>query len=216
MSGRRCAVLGGCGPPPHPPKPVLHCKERGGRTRRHTDLPVRVFDVSVRRLDRDPEHNRDLLGLQPAREQCDGLGLAFGQPGGAFDPGDRLPGRLEHCSDCLSVEQPGATLRPQSLCGLLRREWRTVRSRLSHGVVGVGGGQEPGRWGERGGGQSAVIARAIESLVVAARDLRESRQKGRVPENSVGVVRVQPYALPLVCGQRSGLLPDADRNGQPP
>ena len=44
--------------------------------------------------------------------------------------------------------------------------------------------------------------------MVGARDRRERRQERRTREDALGVVRVQPDLLPLICGQRPRLQPD--------
>src|SRR6266508_4912037 len=59
---------------------VLHGEHRRARARRHANLRVGVLYVAVGRLRRDAELARDLLGLQPPREEPYDLDLALGQP----------------------------------------------------------------------------------------------------------------------------------------
>ncbi len=49
--------------------------------------------------------------------------------------------------------------------------------RLGHRVIGVGGGEQASGRRERRGGQSSVIARAIESLMVGGSDWRQRGKK---------------------------------------
>ena len=57
-----------------------------------------------------PRRARDLLGLQPARQHPDDLGLALGQSGRPLEARRRLPGRLDHRRHRVGVEPPGLGL----------------------------------------------------------------------------------------------------------
>ena len=64
---------------------MLHREQGRAGAGRDADLPVRVLDVAVGGLRRDPERPGDLLGLQAASEHPDHFGLALGQPCRALD-----------------------------------------------------------------------------------------------------------------------------------
>ena len=68
-------------------------------TARGIELVDQRTDMELRRMHRDPQPPRHLLGLEAAGEQGDDLGLALGQPGRPLDPWDALPGRLQHGAD---------------------------------------------------------------------------------------------------------------------
>ena len=156
---------------------MLHREQRGRRARRNADLAVGVLDVGVGGLDRDPERVRDLLGLQPAREQADDLRLAIGQPRRPLDPRRRPARGLEHRRDGVGVEAAGARPFGERLGGLVGRERCAVGARLGHRVIGVGRGEQPRRRRQRGGSRAAVVARAVEPLVVGGRDRRQRAQE---------------------------------------
>ena len=59
---------------------------------------------------------------------------------------------------------------------LVRRALGPVRARLAHRLVGVGGGEDAGRAGDRGAGEPARIARAVEALAVLYRDRTQRRE----------------------------------------
>jgi hypothetical protein len=167
-------------------------------------------------LDRDPEPPRDLLGLQAASEQGKDLGLALGQPRRPLHSWDALPGGLQHSGDGVGVQPSGTDLPAEGLSGLCGRERRPVGPRLGHGVVGVGGGEQARRLREIRGGGSAVVARAIQPLVVEAGHGYQCGQERRAGEDALGVVGVQPDPFPVVRRERRRLLPDTDRNRHPP
>jgi hypothetical protein len=73
-----------------------------------------------------------------------------------------------------------------------------MRPWLRHGVVSVGRREQACGHGERGGRSSAVVARAVEAFVVAGRDGGERGEERRAAEDALGVIRMQPYPLPVV------------------
>jgi hypothetical protein len=83
-------------------------------------------------------------------------------------------------------------------------------------VIDVGGGEQARRRRDLRGGGSAVVARAVETLVVEAGNRRERGQEPGAGEDALGVVGVQPDPLPVVRRERRGLLPDAGRDRHPP
>jgi hypothetical protein len=60
---------------------VAHGEQSRASPRRHTHLPVRVLNMGVCSLGRDPERPGDLLGLQPLGEEADDGAFSRGQPG---------------------------------------------------------------------------------------------------------------------------------------
>jgi hypothetical protein len=195
---------------------MLH-REQGRRgAGRDPDLAVGVLDVAVGGLDRDPERPRHLLGLQAARQHRDHLGLALGEPRRPLDSRYPLAGRLDHRGDRIGVEPAAACLLAQGLHRPLWRERLAVRPRLTHRLVGVGGGEHPGGQGELGAAAPAVVARAVEALVVGAGNGRKRGQERGAGEDALGVIRVEAHLFPLVGAQRPGLLPGAGADRNPP
>ena len=164
--------------------------------------------MPVRGLDRDAERAGDLLGLKTAGEHADDLGLAVGQPRRALDPRRPLARRLDDGRHRVGVESSGAGFLAQDLRRSFGRDRLPVRTRLGHRVEGVGGREQAcGKRKLRAAG-AAVVAGAVEALVVGSGNGRQLRQELRAREHPLGVVGMEPHLLPLIRGQRSGLLPD--------
>jgi len=134
--------------------------------------------LAVCGLCRDPERAPNLFGLQAARERADDLGLALCQPGGPHEARGAVAGRFEHRGDGVGIEPPRAGLLAERLGGPLRRERLAVRPRLGHRVERVSGGKQAGGRRESSCRRSAMVARAVETLVVAGGNRRESGEKG--------------------------------------
>lgn len=60
--------------------------------------------------------------------------------------------------------------------------------------------------------RAAVVARAIEALVVRGGERRQRRERRAVPEDAFRVVGVEADALPLRHRERPALVEDGDRN----
>jgi hypothetical protein len=188
-------------------QPVLHREERGRPTRGHTDLAVHVLDVVAGRLDRDSQHTRDLLGLQPTRQEPDDLRLALGQPRRSFDSWSPLACGLQHRPDGERIEPPGTHLVGQRLGGLRRSERLPVRPRFDLGLVGICGGKQACPLCKPWSSGSTVIARPVAAFVVRTGETAECGQKRRAVEDAFGLVGMQSYLLPVVGRQRAALLP---------
>ena len=153
------------------------------------------------------------LVIKPRREEHDDLRLACGEPGRAFQSRRLAPGRLDDSGDCVGVEMATVGLGGESFGRLLRDEWVTVRARFAHRVERVGGGEQP-RWHRQlRCGRAAVVAGAVEVLMVGSGDGCKRGEEPRPGEHTFGVVGVQAHLLPLVSGQRTALLPDACVHG---
>ena len=89
-------------------------------------------------------------------------------------------------------------------------------SRLAHGLVRIGGREDP--CGPRDGATTdgARIAGAVQALPELHRDGAQRRQGGRLLQHALGEIGVHPYALPLARAQRSALVPDGVRHPQAP
>ena len=85
-------------------------------------------------------------------------------------------------------------------------------ARLGHRAPHVGRGEHTRDRRQLLGAHAAVIARAVEALVVRGGGARELAQRRDPGEQSLGVVAVKPYLLPFAAGQRPGLLPDGGRD----
>ena len=128
-------------------------------------------------LDEMPERPRDLLGLQAAAEHADDPGLALGQPRGPLESWHLLPGRGQDGGHRVAIEPSGARLSSELVRRLLRRQRLPVGTRRGHRPVGVGRGQHAGRHRQLCAGGSAVVAGAVEALVVRSGNRREHRQE---------------------------------------
>ena len=87
-----------------------------------------------------------------------------------------------------------------------------MRAPLSHRLVGVSGGEDARRPAERRRMRLAVVAGAVEPLVMGTRQLADRRKRWRVGERALGEVWVQLHTLPVGETEGSGLLPDCVRN----
>ena len=193
---------------------LLEGPQRRGRAAAHPGLLVDVLDVMSDGLHRDAESVADRLVGVAADEREQHLELARREPGGqlARALGDPMAGRREHGRDGVRLEAALARFAQQLGLGRRRVERRPVRAGFAHRDVAVGGGEDAGRLVELGRAHAAVIAGAVEALVVRARDLADRCERRGLREGAFGEVRVQPHALPLSERERGGLLPDRVRH----
>ena len=154
-----------------------------------------------------------LLGHQTAREEHDDLRLAGREPGRAIQPRRLAPGSLDDSGHRVGIEMATVGLGGQNFRGPLRDECVTVRARFAHRVERVGGGEQPRRHRQLRGGRAAVVAGAVEVLMVGSGDRCERGEEPRPGEHTFGVVGMQAHLLPLVSGQRTTLPPDACVHG---
>jgi hypothetical protein len=124
----------------------------------------------------------------------------------------RVPGGGEHRIDRLGTQPALARFVQQLRFGAGLVERGPVGPLLAHRLVAVGGGEDAARAVEPRCERLAVVAGAIEPLVVSAGQRADLRERLRVRERALGVVRVQAHALPVAQSERPRLLPDRVRH----
>jgi hypothetical protein len=87
-------------------------------------------------------------------------------------------------------------------------ERRAVRAILGHGLVGVGRCEHARADRDRGPGRSAMVSRAVQTLMMHPRQRGQRREQPAPAEYALAVVGVQPHLFPVGRGQRAPLLPD--------
>ena len=97
-------------------------------------------------------------------------------PAGRSRRGGVCPAASTTAVTASASSRPASRLLGERLRSLLGGS-AAVRPRLGHRVIGVGGGQQPGREAELGAARPAVIARPVEALVMGAGDRRERREE---------------------------------------
>ena len=181
------------------------------------DLRIQALDVVVGGLGGDVELAGRFLGRVAGRDQPQDLDLARGQPGQAL--GRRaargLPGAGEHRFDGVGAELPFLD-RAAKLGGRRRVAGRRpVGPRLARGLERFGGGQDAGGRREIRAARVAVVAAAVEPLVMALHergdDLAVAAQRR---QRALAVVGVQPGGVRLALGQGAGPHPGRDGHGQ--
>ena len=90
-----------------------------------------------------------------------------------------------------------------------------MRPRLAHRLVGVGGGEDPGRAGDRRRRRARAGSRSRRGARGAGPRSRQRRERRRLAQHALGQVRVQPHALPLAGAERPALVPDRVRDPEP-
>jgi hypothetical protein len=107
---------------------VAHGEQSRASPRRHPHLPVRVLNMGVCSLGRDPESPGDLLGLQPLGEEADNGAFSRGQPGRPAQLGAFVSCCLDDGGNRFGVEATGARIGHDSLHSLVG--WNASRSAL--------------------------------------------------------------------------------------
>ena len=150
-----------------------------------SEFGVYVLNMVARRFRRNAELGGDLPGGPAAGEQAEHLRLPRAEAAGQHRPGPgppgpragpRWPAAASTACTASRVQPPGPDLRFQVGRRRPGRQRGPVRAGLYPALVGVGGGQQPGRRGELRSHGAAVIARAVEPLVVRAREVTERGQ----------------------------------------
>ena len=167
------------------------------------------------------------LLVSTLREQAQHLDLALAQPGrvtltdlaAAQRPPPRAPRR--RCASRRLRRAPSRRARARACSG---RSAAPVRAIVGHRVIGVGGGQEPRSDAQLRGLGSAVIARAVEPLVMRAGDRgqrrerrRHARARARCSRDGGGRAPARPRSARPACPRsRSAPRPCRRRAGSPP
>ena len=182
---------------------VLHREQRGGRrgwTRRCARRrPARGARRSAREITR---RCGDLRVRQaPARR------AAAPRPGArSARPGARRAGSAARARrrrraprrTASGSRRPARASAARSSAASLGRARRAVGARLGHRLEGVGGGEHARRRAAIAAAPwPAVVARAVEPLVVHPGQRGERRQRAAARQHPLGVVGVQPHALLL-------------------
>ena len=125
---------------------MLHGEQGRPGPGRDPRLGVDVLDVAADRLGRDAERDRHLLvGVAPG-DQAQHLDLAVGEARRSWLRGRarRLTAAASTASTSSRPKRPASASAPQLRAAAAGVERRPVRAVLGHGVVGVGGGEQPG------------------------------------------------------------------------
>ena len=130
--------------------------------------------------------------------------------------GTRWPAAPSTASTASASRRAGLDLGAQLGRRLAGRQRRPVGARLAHGLVGVGGAEDPGRARDGGARQAARVARAVQALAVLHGDRAQRRQGLGLVQHALGDVGVHAHPLPFAGAQRAGLVPDRVRDPQPP
>jgi len=128
----------------------------------------------------------------------------------------RLPGGVEHGVDLDATEAAGVNLVEQLRRSVGRGEGRPVGPVLAHGVVGVGGGQQPRAQGELVSRSTAVVPGAVGSLVAACGEVGEGGKERAAVQDPFAEVGMQPGPFPLLGTERAGPVPDSARDTDAP
>jgi hypothetical protein len=167
--------------------------------------------VALGRAARDREALGDLRVRKPLRDEAQDLDLALGEACRARAP-DRarvLAGGVEDRPHRVGVQVAAARLGGEDVAGLLARAGGPVGARLGHRLEGVRRGEDPAGQADHRRRRLAVVARAVEALVVQADDGGEAGERATAREDALGVVGVQPHALLVGPGERARPLADA-------
>lgn len=91
-----------------------------------------------------------------------------------------------------------------------------MRPGLGERLVDVRGREQASHHGQLGSHGTAVVARAVQPLVVQPGQGADLRQGLGPGQDALRVVRVQTHPLPLALRQRPALAPDTGRDADPP
>lgn len=188
---------------------VLDGEQGGGGAGRHTQLGVDVLDVAARRLGRHAQLAGDLLVRRTPRQQHEHLDLPRRQPGRARRSlTAAVAGGCEDRVHRRAIQATTSRLGPQLTRCLARGHRPSVRTVLTHGVVGVGGREDLRQGADRRARGTPVVPRTIQAFVTCRGHRPDLGQRGRTREHALGVVVVQADPLELGRGERSRLVPD--------
>src|SRR4029453_16797275 len=109
----------------------------------------------------------------------------------------------------------GRDFLPQLTGRVVERTGGTMWTRLQHGLARIGRREHAGATIEVVPSTAAVIAGAVETLVMRRSDRGDRVKALAAGQNVFGVVHVQAHTLPLVDGERTFPLPDDIRHPTP-
>ena len=119
----------------------------------------------------------DVLVGQPARKQYEDLDFPGGETGRPFAAArDAVAGGAENRLDRICIKAAGLDVGVELGGRLGGGALGAVGTRLAHRLVGVGGGEDSSRARDRGAGEAARVARAVEALPVLHGDRAERRE----------------------------------------
>ena len=162
---------------------VLHREQRRRRAARDADLRVDVLDVALGRPAGERPAAPRSRGLESPRatsrstSTCRSVrsgGARSANPRGRADPAASSTARQR-----LGVERPTAPRADSSRATASARMGRAMRPGLGHGLEDIGGGQNASRHRDAGGERLAVVARAVQPLVVHAGQRQRVAPAGR-------------------------------------
>jgi hypothetical protein len=199
-------------------RPALHPRPRRAAT--SFQIKRRAWRRCARRgwphLRRYHQMPADLLGRVAAGEQAEHLYLACGQPARLqVRAGARWPAAVSTASTAVPSSRPAMTSARRVVKGPVGIQLGTVRTRLGHGVIGVGRSQRPVGRRERGRRQASRVARAVRSFVAPWGDLPAGAEHADAGQHAIGQVRVQAYALGLGLREGSCIVPDRVGDSEP-
>ena len=154
---------------------MLHREQGRRRTRGHTDLGVHVLHVMLGGAARNDQPLPDFGIAEAVREQPQHLHLALGETGrrATLLGHRRIARRGEHRTGGVGVEASCVDVGEQQPPGGFRGGGGPVRTRLDGGAVPFGGGEDARGEIEIASGATAVVAAAVEPLVMATDQRRE-------------------------------------------
>src|SRR5262245_25390758 len=113
-----------------------------------------------------------------------------------------MTGDAEHRMHRVMIEETGSHLATQLVRRLLGTLGGTRGTWLGQGVIDVCRSQHPrGHW-QHTGGQSAMVAGAIQALVVLCGKWSDLPKPAEPRQHTLGIVGMQPNALPLRVRER--------------
>ena len=110
----------------------------------------------------------------------------------------------EHGIDRLGVEPAVASLGGEQVRGVFRQQGRPMGPRLGQCVRDVRRSEQPRRWRQGARTRAAVVARSVQTFVVAGARVPQRREERRPAEHTLRVVRVEAHLLPVVLAERPG------------
>ena len=87
-----------------------------------------------------------------------------------------------------------------------------MRTILDHALIGFRGGEDARLRREPGAADAAMIAGAVEPLMMLADEGAEARQRRRPRQDALAIIGMEPHLLPFRLAERPRLGPDARRD----